>query len=397
MITSTRVFGSYRLQRVTELFDDECVDVSAEAEGMDNVEASGSSKSCAKYRSTCTIPPEWTDLQLLEVIKYNHDTSLFRFSLPRACSHLQLPVGGFLLVKAPNREHGGGDAVRPYTSVSDDGENDSVHSGGTGTFQILCKRYAEWGQKENPQTHFLFTKTDHSYRPPGAVSTYIHELVPGDTLQFKHTNKCIGKLACLFPPPIEVSCATSSNLDGFAPSTNELLSKGCVINTFTMIAVGVGVAPMIHTLRYIFSRSELTHIQVVLLYGVRTVADILLRETLENWRRIHPDRFRLVYCVGSRWANVHMGAKTKDEYTPPPLPKGYEELMKQTPAEVMLGWVNEDKIRNFAFPPSHDTKVLVCGLPGVYDKLCGPRDMPTIGAGSALAKLGYTQDMVIKL
>jgi cytochrome-b5 reductase len=59
--------------------------------------------------------------------------------------------------------------------------------------------------------------------------------------------------------------------------------------------------------------------------------------------------------------------------------------------------VNEDKIRRLAFPPSEDTVVVVCGLPGVYEQLCGPRTTAEISARSALANLGYTENMVIKL
>ena len=40
----------------------------------------------------------------------------------------------------------------------------------------------------------------------------------------------------------------------------------------------------------------------------------------------YPHRFKVLFCVGSRWANVHMGAKTKSEYVPPPLPAGFEQL-----------------------------------------------------------------------
>ncbi|RYH17036.1 hypothetical protein EON65_29180 [archaeon] len=94
-------------------------------------------------------------------------------------------------------EHDGSDAIRPYTSVSDDSpaDNPSSHSrtpstidsshSPTGTFAILVKRYDEWGVKEAPQTHFLFTKTNHSYKPPGAVSNYIHKLSVGENVMFK--------------------------------------------------------------------------------------------------------------------------------------------------------------------------------------------------------------------
>jgi hypothetical protein len=41
--------------------------------------------------------------------------------------------------------------------------------------------------------------------------------------------------------------------------------------------------------------------------------------------------------------------------------------------------------------------VIVCGLPGVYEKICGGRDSKALGVDSYLYKLGYHQDMVVKL
>lgn len=104
----------------------------------------------------------------------------------RSCFKLGLPIGGYLLALAPGREHGGGDAVRAYTSITD--ESDATvepTTDSSGSFEIICKRYDQWGMKESIETHFLFTKTDHSYRPPGAVSNYLHSLQPGSSMQFK--------------------------------------------------------------------------------------------------------------------------------------------------------------------------------------------------------------------
>jgi hypothetical protein len=33
-----------------------------------------------------------------------------------------------------------------------------------------------------------------------------------------------------------------------------------------------------------------------------------------------------IHVLGSRWTNIHMGAKTKAEYIPPPPPKGFDGL-----------------------------------------------------------------------
>jgi hypothetical protein len=160
MITASKVFGSYRWEKpVLEHTVDE--------------------DEAIEFPSTCTISKNWVKLTLVAVIPYNHDTSIFKFSLPVGISTLSLPLGAYLLVKAPSCDHDGTDAVRPYASISEDDESCP------GYFEILCKRYDQWGQKESRETHFLFTRTDHSYRPPGACSNYIHKLQVGDCLEFK--------------------------------------------------------------------------------------------------------------------------------------------------------------------------------------------------------------------
>lgn len=181
MITAKKVFGSYVLQDV----------------GLIDI-ASGSQQSRedsndAEFLTSCAIPAHWTSLKLLEIKKYNHDTSLLRFSLPLDKRRLDLPVGSFLLIRAPGCEKDGKDAIRPYTSVSDDYLVHDFNSQSSGSFQILCKRYDEWGIRESKEANFLFTKSDHSYRPPGAASNYIHKLVIGSSLDFRFTKKCIGR------------------------------------------------------------------------------------------------------------------------------------------------------------------------------------------------------------
>ena len=83
-----------------------------------------------------------------------------------------------------------------------------------------------------------------------------------------------------------------------------------------MIAVGVGIAPMIQAFHELFRlNSDGTpqdETEICLLYGVRTVADILLKEQIEEWANLFSHRFRVVYCVGSRWAGVHMAAKVNE-------------------------------------------------------------------------------------
>lgn len=333
MIDSVKSYGSYKLVKYIAKVDD--------ADEEQKV-------------STCVIPNRWTPLTLIGRIKYNEDTSIFRFSLPNGHEKLSLPIFSHLLVCAPGENIDGTDAIRPYTSISDE----TV----TGYFEIMVKRYDEWGTKETPKTHFLFTKTDHSFKPPGRVSNHIHRLQIGDQLLFQHNRYCLSRIS-------------------------EWPMVG--IRTITMLVVGAGIAPMIYALSRIFGQDH--DIKVSLLYGVREVKDILLRETLDHWRlRVYPEQFRVVYCVGSRWNNVHLAAKS--EYVPPKPPAGFDAN-----AGMEQGWVNEAKIRAHGYPPSLDGLVFVCGLPGIYDKLCGPRSQPELAVGSALHTLGYDERMVVKL
>ena len=208
MISTKKIFGSYVLEKV----------------GLKDIAPLATEREEFPFEHHCSIPTEWTNLTLVHVRPYNHDTSIFRFRLPSGCQRLNLPVGSFMLIRAPGCERDGTDAIRPYTSISDDDQLNIDPSIETGCFDILVKRYDEWGKKENLVDNFLFTRTDHSYKPPGVTSNYIHRLKHGDTLEFKYTPQCVGRLR--YP------------LEG--------------VKSMTMIAVGVGIAPMIHAMRAVF-------------------------------------------------------------------------------------------------------------------------------------------------
>ena len=81
-----------------------------------------------------------------------------------------------------------------------------------GRFQLLVKRYDEWGDPRYP----------HSFRPAGAVSNYLHRLRVGETALFRHV-------------------VANQKLRLTGPDFGG-------IRTITMLAVGAGVAPMIQAL-----------------------------------------------------------------------------------------------------------------------------------------------------
>ena len=57
------------------------------------------------------------------------------------------------------------------------------------------------------------------------------------------------------------------------------------------------------------------------------------------------------------------------------------------------GWIDAEKLKRLAFPPSSDSQMWICGTPGFYNSMAGSR-MDPLESDSILAKLGYTQDMI---
>jgi len=209
------------------------------------------------YASTCVIPTRWTPFSLLSIHCLNHDTSIFTFALFSDDQSLNLPAGGFFLILAPNCEHGGGDAIRAYTSVSAPDVK--------GRFDVCIKRYDAWGEKKYPYT----------FKPSGAVSSYVHRLKPGQQVLFKHVS------ANLRSPDLFVE-----------------------VKSITMIAVGAGLSAMINTLYgllFVANDKPESKIQVVLIYGNRSVQDVLMKSQLLEWQTKFKDRFRVVFVVGSRY------------------------------------------------------------------------------------------------
>uniref|UniRef100_A0A7S2JA51 NADH-cytochrome b5 reductase n=1 Tax=Haptolina brevifila TaxID=156173 RepID=A0A7S2JA51_9EUKA len=280
-----------------------------------------------EHCSSCYLPTSWLALPLIEKREYNHDATVYAFGLPEGQS-LQLPVCACILMKAPGkgRKEGGGkddwdgsDAVRPYTPMSDNAL--------LGRFELLVKRYEG-----------------------GAASQYLHGLNVGASVEFKHIKFNIKKQY-----PFEGA------------------------KTISLICAGTGITPMFQALWKLLGTPGDDR-KVVMLYGNKTVEDILMKEELDKWAKAHPDRLKLVHVVGNK----------PDD----PAPPGWVTTPTYT-AET--GWIDEAKIKKYCFPPAPDTLLFVCGLPIMYKLLCGPRNEPELGDGTVLKNLGYTTQMIAKM
>ncbi|GMH58911.1 hypothetical protein TrST_g10239 [Triparma strigata] len=308
-----------------------------------------SAAAAEEFASSCSLSTSWTPVELIRVTRYNHDTSIFTFG-----RSLMLPTCACLLLRAPNSEHGGGDAVRPYTPIAER----------EGEFDLLIKSYKQWG-----------VAGQRNYRPPGAVSSYLFSLQAGTKVDFKHIK-------------FNLKIPYNINHEGFGFDG---------VKTITMVAVGVGIAPMIQALNEIFDGGREDKTKVVLLLGNRSVKDILLREKLDAWERT--PNFKVIHHVGTRYAGVvsHKNTCPKSCRAPckfwvPPVPERWSELAEKRKERT---WINESTIKKHAFPPSNDTRVFVCGLPSVYESICGQRGTP-LAMESALGRLGYDDSQVVK-
>ena len=184
----------------------------------------------------------------------------------------------------------------------------------------------------------------------GAASQYLRSVPVGSPVEFKH---------------IKFNIKSQYPFEGK--------------QNFTLIAAGTGITPMYQALWKLLGTPGDTR-KVTLIYGNKSADEILLRDELDAWAAQHPERLKIVHVVG-----------TTADAAPP---AGWES----TPTYVAeTGWIDQAKIKKYAFPPGEETLVFVCGLPGMYDALCGPRTEAELTEGTALAELGYTATQVAKM
>ena len=175
--------------------------------------------------------------------------------------------------------------------------------------------------------------------PDGAMSTHMHDLQPGQTLAFK------GPL-----PKYPLS-----------PNKHDHVA---------LIAGGTGITPMYQLARAIFSNPE-DKTKVTLVFGNVTEEDILLKKEFEDLENTYPQRFRAFYILdkpSEKW----QGGK---------------------------GFISKDLLKTvLPEPKEENVKVFVCGPPGLYKAISGPKKSPQDQGelSGILKELGYSQEQVYK-
>ena len=171
----------------------------------------------------------------------------------------------------------------------------------------------------------------------GAMSQYLDGLQIGSSVEFKH-----------IPFNVKVQYP-------FKPKVGMLIG-------------GTGIAPMIQALHAILGTADDTT-AVSMLYASKVKEDILAEETLEAWAASSEGRFT---CK-------HVLSKEPEESS-------------WTGAR---GLISRALIEEHIPAPTDDVVIFVCGPPGMYESLCGPRNEPQELKG-ILAEMGYTAAQVVK-
>lgn len=250
---------------------------------------------------------EWVSLKLEEVETVNHNTKRLRFKLPEEDQVSGLSVASAVLTKfkGPGMEKA---VLRPYTPISDEDTK--------GFLDLLVKKY-----------------------PGGPMSTHIHDLTPGQTLDIKG--------------PLPKYALTENKHEHIA-----------------LVAGGTGITPMFQLIRAVFNNPN-DKTKVTLVVGNVTEEDILLKKELSHLENTFPQRFRAFYVLDKPPTDWHGKAGYIDS-----------TLLKTVLPE----------------PKSENIKVFVCGPPGLMNAISGnkvsPKDQGELVG--ILKELGYNKDQVYK-
>lgn len=141
-------------------------------------------------------------------------------------------------------------------------------------------------------------------------------------------------------------------------------------NHVCLIAGGTGITPMYQLARQIFKNPD-DKTKVTLVFGNVTEEDILLRKELNDLENTYPQRFRAFYVLDNP-PNGWSGGK---------------------------GYINKDLLKTVLPEPKEENiKLFICGPPGMYKAISGPKVSPKDQGeiDGALKELGYTKEQVFK-
>ncbi|CAI5496522.1 unnamed protein product [Closterium sp. Naga37s-1] len=202
-------------------------------------------------RPTTLDPKNRIPVPLLSKLNLSPDVRRFRFALPSPDHILGLPVGKHLFVCA---KVGGKLVMRAYTPTTSDED-------GVGYFDLVVKVY--------------FKGVVPRFPDGGVMSQHLESLSIGDTIEVKGP---LGHIAYL-------------GRGKFLVSGEEKQGK-----KLAMLAGGTGITPIYQVAKAILSDPE-DKTEMWVLFGNRSVADVLLQDEMDRWAEQYPGRFHVWYTI----------------------------------------------------------------------------------------------------
>jgi NAD(P)H-flavin reductase len=188
---------------------------------------------------------------------------------------------------------------------------------------------------------------------PGKLSSWMDKQPIGSKVEFKHVEKDIK----LQYPFFGSSGKTGHN----------------VADSITMICGGTGITPMYQALQAVLNYPG-DKTQIVLIYGNRTLRDILLKDELDQLETDSNGQLKVVHVIGSK------------DTTKGSIPEWDGEV----------GHVSKHHVEKYAHSPKSSTLVFLCGVPGMYETMCGPRTEDELKPGTVLDQLGFKTRQIYK-
>lgn len=139
--------------------------------------------------------------------------------------------------------------------------------------------------------------------------------------------------------------------------------------TITLIGGGSGITPLYQLMDEI-ARNPSDKTKVHLIYGNKSPEDVLLHRELDAVQAKRPDQIKIDYFVD----------KASGDW------------------KHHVGYISKDFLQKNVAQPSKDTKVFVCGPPGMYEAISGNKVSPADQGEvtGALAELGFNKEHVFK-
>ncbi|KAG0480116.1 hypothetical protein HPP92_010974 [Vanilla planifolia] len=247
-------------------------------------------------------------VRLIAKTQISHNARLFRLALPFANQSLGLPVGKHVFLRA---RIGGKLCIRAYTPTSP--------ANAVGYLELLIR---------------IYFKGEHPGFPDGGLmSQHLESLAIGSELEIRGP---VGD--------IEYTGRGNFLVDG----------KPRFARRLAMVAGGTGITPVYQVIQAVIEDQPEDGTEMHLVYANRSEDDILMREELDGWARVHKDRLKVWYVVSQ--------ARRREEW-------GYS-----------VGLLTEGILReHIPVGGREDTLALVCGPPAMIEMSVVPN----------LVKLGY--------